>query len=308
MHISRRMLLLTLIAAGAPLAVTRAFADLDDEDDSEGGGGGGGSDGGDTSESSDQDNDNLEDNLTSDDLIDTDSDPLGLSCRAPSLSGEGMTWLQMLGTGSKEAPDSVGVEAGNYSEDQPLKGIGDSSESFLDDAIVKLQEASTYLVSDVRSAFEELYARFSTPPDTEPSFWTEKWFNFKLQSAWGDSANGMVQTSSSSSLIDPIGSADSGYITLWVPVTELNGFYSTNGYGPEGYYNAMGAYFGVKGVELFGQSELTTQAPNIEVRVRAGPAELRLSIDAGPMVESGGRVLENLELNMYDYETMMQNF
>ena len=78
-----------------------------------------------------------------------------------------------------------------------------------------------------------------------------------------------------------------GYITLWVPVTELNGFYSTNGYGPEGYYNAMGAYFGVKGVELFGQSELTTQAPNIEVRVRAGPAELSLSIDAGPMVESG---------------------
>jgi hypothetical protein len=79
------------------------------------------------------------------------------------------------------------------------------------------------------------------------------------------------------------------------------GIYLTEGIGGTD-YSAVGVYVGApSGLEVFGQTEISTDAPNIEFGARAGIGELSVGVDAGPMVDSGGRALENIESNLYDF-------
>jgi hypothetical protein len=144
------------------------------------------------------------------------------------------------------------------------------------------------LVSGANDLAADAHAATEVTPD-EFSFWSDKWFNFSASFVIGDSANGAVQTDVEMT---------KGYVTAWVPVEGEGGVFYTQ----DTDYSAAGVYAGLPNeAEIFGQTELSTPAPNIEFGVRIGPGELTLGVDAGPMVESGGRALENIERNLYDF-------
>jgi hypothetical protein len=141
------------LAAGLALD-DKAFADDDTGGDTGGGGGGGGDTSGETGDNTEPPpNDDTGPDSTN--LTDTD-DPLGLSCRAPTLSGDSMTMLQMLGTGTTEPSSFIGVEPGNYASDEVTSGLQDDSKSFIDSAIEKLDEASSYIANEIRTDYDEV--------------------------------------------------------------------------------------------------------------------------------------------------------
>jgi len=169
------------------------------------------------------------------------------------------------------------------------------------------------LISDYDSLAPDAHDATQAEP-AETSFWDAKWFSFTASANLGEGTNGAVQTDLE---------LGNRYGTLWVPVAEggvvEGGFYYTFGSeiskdpnatpGTMDPYGAFGAYFGKPGgAEFFVQSELTNAAPNLEFGVRAGIGELSVGVDAGPMVESGGRALENLQNNLYDYTQLMSGF
>jgi hypothetical protein len=153
-------------------------------------------------------------------------------------------------------------------------------------------ENSCLCSSETDSFSPDVHDATEAPTD-ESSFWSDSWFNFSHSFVIGDPSNGMIQTDVE------LGSA---YGTVWMPVEGEGGVFVTEGITNEGNYTAVGAYLGLPSeAEVFGQTELSNPAPNIEFGARLGGAEFSVGVDASPMVESGGRALENLEQNLYEF-------
>ena len=75
----------------------------------------------------------------------TNSDQMGLSCRAPSVSDLIMNVLQLEGTGSTLAPGYLSVDPYSYSDDRTLSAFQENSSSFVESAI-RVLEASFSVV------------------------------------------------------------------------------------------------------------------------------------------------------------------
>jgi hypothetical protein len=295
MRPSRRDIDLALIIAALGW-IPQAFADFDT--DTEGGGGGvGGSSGTDNSGNTEEQAPPDDGWINSSDWIAT-NDPLGLTCRAPTLAGDTMTLLQMMATDTTEPASYLGVQAGDFASDESNRQFQQGYRSYLDEAIQKLQEASSYLVEEVRDGVDYIVnGAFASAGNQEPSFWTDKWFNFDVNVAVG-TPNQELQVNGTH--------LDSLSVTGWIPIAGEGGVYGTASTAGD---SGVGIYFGVSPeVSAFVQTQLSDTAPNVQFGVNAGVGEISVDINAAPMIESGGRALENIERNMYDYTQMMDQF
>jgi hypothetical protein len=154
MAVNRREVLvwggaLGLFAMPIPVAVA-AWAD----DDWGGGGGGGDDDWGDDDWGDDDwGNDDWyhdSDPIDTVGIYGTGDDPLGIECRAPTLSGSEMNALQSLGTESRIPSGYLGVPAECYSADQYDRMFQTEGQTFLDQLIEAIKEASAFLGEGIR--------------------------------------------------------------------------------------------------------------------------------------------------------------
>jgi hypothetical protein len=149
------------LAAAVGLSLV-SEARADDDTDTGGGGPGGPDTEGDTRD----DVDEPEEPSPEPDPWLSNDDPLGLSCRSPGLGGDGMSMIEMLGSGSSPPPGYLGVEAGYYAADDASGNFQSTSDSFLDDALETLKEAGSYLHDQIRDVMEYVFKDSTTSVGT----------------------------------------------------------------------------------------------------------------------------------------------
>jgi hypothetical protein len=253
---NRRELNIALIAAGLCLD---SNAQADDDTDTTGGGGvGGGDDSGEDDSGGDGPEPVDDSGLDSTGWIDN-NDPLGLNCRAPGLAGDSMTMFQMLGTNTSVPPSYIGVEPGYYASDSMSDTFQTESQSFLDGAIQKLEEASSFIMTEVRAGLDNLVDSIFASAGTQDEPFLTVLVGHSAEGYVGETPVwGLVQTDLNGNNSETVGGGD------------LYGAFVTHSDGPD-----AGSWYG--GVFI---------GAGVSLMVSAGIEKGDVVLDVGVMVQS----------------------